>query len=477
MSTLAMPRGIVPDLAARQPALAAAGWAMLALAGACLVLMAFDPRIINGVSVWVKPAKFAATFVIWYWTLAWAWGVLDEGARHGIAARIVLWGMLGVGFAEQGWLTCRAALGLPSHFAQDALGSFVYVLMGVGAFTLCALAVLLGVLVLWRGDRGQALPWRLAVALGLILGGALGAFTGASISEGGGPRIGGTQDDARNLAPFFWSRDGGDLRIAHFVGIHAMQALPALALMGAGAATIWLGAAGWTALTLAMWFLACAPQHPFVERRPRLGALRVGFRAVRRQRGVVELRRRGRAVGPALDDGGGGFRVELHAHRAWHREGLGRAGILGEDRRPRRRGDGVAVPARPGAGEDGIAHGLDAHPAAEKGAIRDAPRITARGGRHHLRAEADADGGPAGRQALRDEVAFARDPGDVRFVHAMRGAEQDHGLGGLHRGVVERFAGGDRQRVALIGEPFAEGAFGREIAVADDQQLHRFVSM
>ena len=31
--------------------------------------------------------------------------------------------------------------------------------------------------------------------------------------------------DATNFAPFFWSRDGGDLRTAHFLAVHAMQAL------------------------------------------------------------------------------------------------------------------------------------------------------------------------------------------------------------------------------------------------------------
>ena len=256
---LAPPRSLLMELDARQRLLARTGWVMLATLAVCLIAMLLDPRTLNGVSVWVKPAKFAAAFVAWFWTLAWAWGVLAPAARQGVAASVVLWGTLVAAAAEQIWITSRAALGLPSHFAQDPLGAAVYVaVMGVGAVTLVSLAALLGVLVLLRADRTQPRPWRLAVGLGLLLGGVLGGFTGSSISAWDTPLIGGRSTDAGALPPFFWSRDGGDLRVAHFLGIHAMQALPLLALAGASAAVIRAGALGWTALTLGAWALAVA---------------------------------------------------------------------------------------------------------------------------------------------------------------------------------------------------------------------------
>lgn len=249
---------VFAELDARQPLLARAGFAALAVLLASLAAMAFDARMINGVSVWVKPAKFAASFVVWFWTLAWAWGVLAPVARDSRTAQIILWGTLGAAGFEQGWITLRAALGQPSHFAEDALGAVMYPLMGLGAVSLVVLAALLGLLVLRRADPAQPRPWRLAVGLGLVIGGVLGGFTGASISVVGTPKIDAIASDAANLAPFFWSRDGGDLRVAHFLAIHAMQALPLLALAGAGAATIWAGAAGWTVLSLGAWVLARA---------------------------------------------------------------------------------------------------------------------------------------------------------------------------------------------------------------------------
>lgn len=261
MTTLApfSPRSLLAELDARQPLLARTGWAMLATLAVCLIAMVVDPRTLNGVSVWVKPAKFAASFVAWFWTLAWAWGVLAPATRKGRVAAVVLWGTLVVAAAEQIWITARAALGLPSHFAQDPIGAAVYVwVMGVGAVALVSLAGLLGVLVLLRGNHAQPRPWRLAVGLGLLLGGVLGGFTGSTISDRDTALIGSISTDAGAFAPFFWSREGGDLRVAHFLGIHAMQALPVLALVGAGAAVIWAGALGWTALTLGAWALALA---------------------------------------------------------------------------------------------------------------------------------------------------------------------------------------------------------------------------
>jgi hypothetical protein len=246
------------ELDRRQPVLARAGWASLALLLLCLTALAFDGRTLNGVPVWVKPAKFAASFVVWYWTLAWAFGLLEARARDGLAARLVVWGSLGLGWFEMGWITLRAAQGLRSHFATDPFGAVMYKLMGAGALGLVALAAVLSVLVLRRGDpaRGSSLS-RAAMGWGLVLAGLLGGAAGIAISIHGGPYVGGTASDAGNLAPFFWSRDGGDLRVVHFLGIHAMQALPLLGVVllwarrRVPAPGLWLalGAVGWVALT------------------------------------------------------------------------------------------------------------------------------------------------------------------------------------------------------------------------------------
>ncbi|WP_198376763.1 hypothetical protein [Neoroseomonas rubea] len=96
---------------------------------------------------------------------------------------------------------------------------------------------------------------RAGVALGFILAGLGGAATGFAIGANQGPYVGAPPSDAGAWPPFFWSRAGGDLRLAHFLAVHAMQALPILAWallrLRAPAAAGWLaaGTLGWAGLS------------------------------------------------------------------------------------------------------------------------------------------------------------------------------------------------------------------------------------
>ena len=79
-----------------------------------------------------------------------------------------------------------------------------------------------------RHNRTAPPVYRHAVLLGLWLTFGLGAIAGMYLGSHGTHWVGGTASDAGGLPLFGWSRDGGDLRIAHFLGIHAMQILPLL---------------------------------------------------------------------------------------------------------------------------------------------------------------------------------------------------------------------------------------------------------
>jgi hypothetical protein len=78
------------------------------------------------------------------------------------------------------------------------------------------------------GNVSPAVRTGLVWGLGLTL--ALTLVTAQTLSGMGSHWIGGTASDAGGLFPFGWSRDGGDLRAAHFLATHAMHAVPLAAL-------------------------------------------------------------------------------------------------------------------------------------------------------------------------------------------------------------------------------------------------------
>ncbi len=268
--TLARHRNLLSPIAAingeghrRQPLLWGAALVLVAMMAPTLAAYLIDDRLLNGINVWTKPLKFEISIALFFATLAWFWGYLPEARQGGRFLNAYAVAAVAAGALEIAYIVIQAARGVPSHFSdRSALEAMAYQAMGMGAVLMTSLALVLGIALArtHRADLAPALRW--SVVLGLVLTFVLGTGAGIAIAANNGHWVAAAATDAGGLPVFGWTRQGGDLRVGHFFGIHAMQILPLLGLAVSGSrrgtALVWLGAAAFTALTVATTLQALA---------------------------------------------------------------------------------------------------------------------------------------------------------------------------------------------------------------------------
>jgi FtsH-binding integral membrane protein len=185
--------------------------------------------------------KFGVAMGIYSLTLAWLLTRLTKGRRFG-------W-WVGTGFAVAGVLDVgvvvwAAAHGTFSHFNQntDAVARTVRTVFSVGILPLILATLAIAILLLIQRTGDRALTRALRAGLGLAfasmavalwLSGSGGATprteidaNGQAVSLVGAHGIG--DPDGHGLFLTNWSTTGGDLRVPHFVGLHAIQVLLAV---------------------------------------------------------------------------------------------------------------------------------------------------------------------------------------------------------------------------------------------------------
>ncbi|MET0493912.1 MAG: hypothetical protein ABW000_12370 [Actinoplanes sp.] len=194
-----------------------------------------DPRVLTGGPIWIKPLKFAVSFVLYGTTLAWMLSLLPRRSRVAEWAATVI---VAVSVIEMVIIVTQVIRGQASHFnATTPLNTALFSIMGNAIMVLFfAQAVIAIVLARQRlGDRVSTTAVRLGLGLSLL--GMLAAIPmvlpSAAPDRPGisGAHSVGVPDGGPGLPLVGWSTVGGDLRIGHFVGLHALQALPLLALL------------------------------------------------------------------------------------------------------------------------------------------------------------------------------------------------------------------------------------------------------
>lgn len=244
------------------PSLLAASVALLLL---CLAWGAVDQRQLAGDPVWLKPAKFALSFAVTFATLVWVQRRLSAAWRTGWTLRITGWVMAAAFAFEMAYMTFRAARAEGSHFNfSSILAAQMYSLMGLGAVALLLGIAAHGVAVLRDGEARMSPGLKLATGFGLLATLVLTLPTAGYLGSNGGHFVGVLPPDPRSVPLLGWSLSVGDLRPAHFLALHAMQALPLYALLRErggrriGRAEVIVMGLLWSALTLGVFVQALA---------------------------------------------------------------------------------------------------------------------------------------------------------------------------------------------------------------------------
>ncbi|MER7369064.1 hypothetical protein [Nonomuraea wenchangensis] len=240
--------------------------AMAVLMSVSAVGLVVDGRTVMGEGVWLKPFKFAASFCLYALTLAWMISQVERWRR-------TLWRLGTVTVAlfvlpEISAITFQAVRGVRSHFNfATTLDKSVFMVMGGAAYLGWALTLALGIFLVLQRRVDRAMAWAIPLGVAISLAGmSVGYLMTAPTPEqahalaGGaelitiGAHTVGAPDGGAGMPLLGWATGGGDLRVAHFVGLHALQVLPLIALWVRRVPLVIVAAFGYAGLTgLLVW--------------------------------------------------------------------------------------------------------------------------------------------------------------------------------------------------------------------------------
>ena len=190
---------------------------------AFLIVSRFSDLKLDEVNIWYKPFKFAMSIAIYCWTMGWFCSYLTNFNHRLFNYSIAV--LLGF---ELLYIGFQAAKGQRSHFnVSTPVYATLYSLMAIAASAVAVYTAYVGVL--FFGNNVAPLPqhYLAAIRWGIVLF-VIFSFQGFAMGSRLSHTIGGP-DGNHGIPVLNWSRKFGDLRVAHFVGMHAMQIVPLLA--------------------------------------------------------------------------------------------------------------------------------------------------------------------------------------------------------------------------------------------------------
>jgi hypothetical protein len=214
---------LIEEIFRRNRPLAIMGSFFLVLA-ICLGLYATINTVeVLGINSIIKPIKFALSTWVYAWTMAYLLFYVNNQNRvkwYSILATIVM-------LYENGVITIQAFRGKLSHFNQtELLGGILYALMGIMIVWLTTATLVISIRFILQKSYSINKTFALSIKIGLLFF-VIFSFFGGYMSVINSHNVGGKIGEA-GLPLLNWSTLFGDLRVAHFFGIHSLQIIPLL---------------------------------------------------------------------------------------------------------------------------------------------------------------------------------------------------------------------------------------------------------
>jgi hypothetical protein len=187
----------------------------------CIGLALTTTQQVMGVNAFIKPAKFFVSIWVFAWTMGWYVGLLQQQRAARIYAWVVVIGMV----IELSIVLWQASQGQLSHFnISSPINGLLFSIMGIIITLITLWNAYIGYLFMVQRPDGLSASYLWAIRLGILVF-VLFSFQGFMMAGRLAHTVG-APDGGPGLPVLNWSTRYGDLRIAHFFGMHALQLIP-----------------------------------------------------------------------------------------------------------------------------------------------------------------------------------------------------------------------------------------------------------
>jgi hypothetical protein len=187
-----------------------------------IVLTRFTSTQVFNVNAWYKPFKFAFSTFLFAWAMAWYCYYLPD-----FNIKLFNWSVIILLGFEIIYIAFQANKGQLSHYnISTPVYAALYSMMAIAATLVTLYTAYVGILFFINKFPDLPNYYLWAIRLGIIIF-VIFSFEGFAM----GSRLNHSVGALNNNSNWFivgWSKTVGDLRVSHFIGMHALQILPLL---------------------------------------------------------------------------------------------------------------------------------------------------------------------------------------------------------------------------------------------------------